>query len=112
MIQEAEAYKEKVIADSEGEADRFTKLLVEYQRAPEVTRERLYIEAMEDVYLNSNKVLMGSEGNGSLLYLPIDKLIQNNPKQDRSEITINKGQAIENRQQMNQNQDSRMRRVR
>ena len=112
MIQEAEAYKEKVIADSEGEADRFTKLLVEYQRAPEVTRERLYIEAMEDVYLNSNKVLMGSEGNGSLLYLPIDKLIQNNPKQDRSEITINKGQAIENRQQINQNQDSRMRRVR
>ena len=81
MIQEAEAYKAKVIADSEGEAERFSKLLVEYQKAPEVTRERLYIEAIENVYGNSNKVLMDSDGSGNLMYLPIDKLLQQNSTQ-------------------------------
>jgi membrane protease subunit HflK len=52
-------------------------LLTEYQKAPEVTRERLYIEAMEDVYSKSNKVLLDAEGSGSLLYLPIDQLMKN-----------------------------------
>ena len=82
MIQEAEAYKQRVIADSEGEAARFEKLLVEYQKAPKVTRERLYIEAIETVYGNSNKVLLDSEASGNLMYLPIDKLIEHGRREE------------------------------
>jgi membrane protease subunit HflK len=73
--QDAEAYRARVIRDAEGEASRFTALLTEYQRAPRVTRDRLYIEAIEEVYANSNKVLIDSKGSGNLLYLPIDKMI-------------------------------------
>ena len=77
MREDALAYKERVIADAEGESARFESLLVEYQKAPRVTRDRLYIDALEQVYRNSNKVIIDSKGSGNLLYLPIDKLIQN-----------------------------------
>ena len=111
MIQEAEAYKAKVIADSEGEAERFSKLLVEYQKATEVTRERLYIEAIENVYGNSNKVLMDSDGSGNLMYLPIDKLLQQNSTQKNE--TSNNATSQPSRQNSTTNsQDPRMRRVR
>lgn len=73
--QDAEAYRARVIRDAEGDASRFTSLLTEYQKAPRVTRDRLYIEAIEEVYANTNKVLIDSDGSGNLLYLPIDKLI-------------------------------------
>jgi membrane protease subunit HflK len=74
--QDAEAYKSRVIADAEGEASRFEQLLAEYEKAPSVTRERLYIEAIEEVYSNSNKVLLDAAGSGNLIYLPIDKLLE------------------------------------
>jgi membrane protease subunit HflK len=76
MIQDAEAYRERVIADAEGEAARFVALLTEYQKAPEVTRERLYIDAIEDVYGRSNKVFLDSSSSGNLLYLPVDQLMR------------------------------------
>src|SRR5690606_19568460 len=63
-------------ADAEGDAARFLALLAEYKKAPEVTRERLYIEAVEDVYSRTNKVILDTDGSGNLLYLPIDKLIE------------------------------------
>lgn len=75
-VQAAEAYREGVIANAEGEAVRFEKLLIEYEKAPEVTRERLYIEAIEDVYGNASKVLMDASGSGNLLYLPVDKIME------------------------------------
>jgi len=75
VLQDAAAYRERVIADAEGNAARFEALLTEYQKAPEVTRERLYIDAIEDVYGRSNKVILDSQGSGQLLYLPIDQLI-------------------------------------
>jgi membrane protease subunit HflK len=75
-LQDAEAYRDRVVADSEGEAARFSALLNEYEKAPEVTRERLYIDAIEYVYRNSNKVLLDAKGSGNLLYLPIDKLMK------------------------------------
>lgn len=76
VLQDAEAYRDRVIADATGEAARFEALLVEYQKAPRVTRDRLYIDAIEDVYSRSNKVLLDSAGSGNLLYLPIDQLIR------------------------------------
>ncbi|MDH3977351.1 MAG: FtsH protease activity modulator HflK [Gammaproteobacteria bacterium] len=74
-MQDAEAYKSQVIADAEGEASRFEQLLTEYEKAPRVTRDRLYIEAIEEVYGNSSKVLLDAEGSGNMIYLPIDKLL-------------------------------------
>lgn len=71
---DAEAYRDRVIRDAEGEAARFEALLTEYQKAPRVTRDRLYLEAIEEVYGNSNKVIIDSEGDGNLLYLPLDQL--------------------------------------
>jgi membrane protease subunit HflK len=76
VLQDAEAYRDRLIADAQGEAARFESLLVEYQKAPRVTRDRLYIDAVEDIYSRTNKVLIDSEGSGNLLYLPIDQLMR------------------------------------
>lgn len=73
-LQDADAYRQKVIADAEGRSSRFLALLAEYQRAPRVTRDRLYIEAIEEVYRNSNKVIVDSDSSGNLMYLPLDQL--------------------------------------
>ncbi len=75
-LEAAIAHRDQVIADAEGETDRFLALLKEYEAAPEVTRQRLYLETVEEVYGRSNKVLMDSDGSGNLLYLPIDKLME------------------------------------
>ena len=74
QIEEASAYKEQVIANALGEADRFNKLLTEYQKAPEVTRERLYLDALQGVYSNTNKVMVDVEGGNNMMYLPLDKM--------------------------------------
>ena len=76
LREEANSYKAKVIARSEGEASRFRQLLAEYQLAPEVTRQRLYLDAVESVLSSSSKVLIDSKDSNSLMYLPIDKLIE------------------------------------
>jgi membrane protease subunit HflK len=76
MLEDAGAYHDRVIADAEGESARFVALLAEYEKAPRVTRDRLYIDAIEEVYRNSNKVILDSQGSGNLLYLPIDQLIK------------------------------------
>ncbi len=75
--QDAKAYKARVIDMAKGEASRFTQLMKEYQKAPEVTRERLYLETMESVLSNTSKVYVDTEGNNNLLYLPVDKLLEN-----------------------------------
>ncbi|MCZ6803702.1 MAG: FtsH protease activity modulator HflK [Proteobacteria bacterium] len=75
LREQSNGYKARVIAKAEGEASRFDQLLAEYQRAPEVTRERLYLDAIESVYSNSNKVLIDNDNGNTLMYLPIDKLI-------------------------------------
>ncbi len=77
LMQEADGYKQSVIANAEGDASRFKQILVEYEKAPSVTRERMYIDMMQQILTSSSKVLIDQKtGNGSLLYLPLDKLIQ------------------------------------
>ncbi|HIG36392.1 MAG TPA: FtsH protease activity modulator HflK [Oceanospirillaceae bacterium] len=77
VSEEALAYRAQVVARAEGEATRFTKLLTEYQKAPEVTRERLYIVAMEDVLSNASKVMVDVEGGNNMMVLPLDQIMQN-----------------------------------
>jgi membrane protease subunit HflK len=77
LMQEADGYKQRVVANAEGDASRFKQILVEYEKAPQVTRERMYIDMMQQVLSSSSKVLVDQKsGNSSLLYLPLDKLIQ------------------------------------
>lgn len=78
LLEDANGYRDEVISRARGEADRFGKLVAEYRRAPEVTRERLYLETMQEVLGNTSKVLVtGKEGQSNLLYLPLDKMIEN-----------------------------------
>ena len=79
-IEEANAHKERVIAEAEGETGRFSALLAEYQRAPEVTRQRLYLESMQSVLENTSKVMIDVEGGNNILYLPLDRIIQESSK--------------------------------
>ena len=74
QLEEADAYRQQVIANAEGEADRFNKLLQEFKKAPAVTRERLYIDAIEDVLSNTSKVMVDVEGGNNMIYLPLDKI--------------------------------------
>ncbi|SHH96475.1 FtsH protease activity modulator HflK [Ferrimonas marina] len=76
MLREANAYRERVVLEAEGEVARFTQLLPQYEAAPEVTRERLYLETMEQVFSNTSKVMVDNKDGGSMFYLPLDKIIQ------------------------------------
>ncbi len=93
---EAEGYKEQVIAQAQGESERFNQLYAEYQKAPEVTRKRLYIEAMESVLSNTNKVIVDNDNGSSLMYLPLDKLIEKGSS-TRSSANVGSQQSTENR---------------
>lgn len=76
LINQAEGYRERVIQRAEGNASRFLQLLAEYEKAPQVTRKRLYLDTMESVMQSTSKVLVDSSGGNELLYLPIDQLIK------------------------------------
>ncbi|CAM3786214.1 FtsH protease activity modulator HflK [Pseudomonas wadenswilerensis] len=77
IIEDANGYRDEVVSRAKGEADRFTKLVAEYRKAPEVTRQRLYLDTMQEVYSNTSKVLVsGKDGQSNLLYLPLDKMVQ------------------------------------
>jgi membrane protease subunit HflK len=76
LQQEADGYRQRVIASAEGDAVRFRQVLTEYAKAPAVTRERLYIETMQQVLTSTSKVMMDYRGGGNLLYLPLDRLLQ------------------------------------
>jgi membrane protease subunit HflK len=87
QLEEANAYQEQVVAEAQGEASRFGKLLTEYHKAPEVTRTRLYLDAVESVLANTSKVMVDVEGGNNMLYLPLDKLINESNKTQLSSGT-------------------------
>jgi membrane protease subunit HflK len=82
--QQAEAYRAEVVANAEGEADRFTQILAEYQKAPAVTRERIYLETLEEVLRKSTKIIVDN-GTSNMLYLPLDQLTQRRSSNPSSE---------------------------
>lgn len=84
QIEEANAYKEQVIANAEGEAKRFTALLAEYRKSPVVTRERLYLDAVQTVLSQTNKVMVDVEGGNNMMYLPLDKLAEQSQRTSSS----------------------------
>jgi membrane protease subunit HflK len=76
LKQEADGYKARIVAQAEGDAQRFKSLVGEYQKSPQVMRDRLYIDAMQQIYTNTTKVLVDTKQGSNLLYLPLDKIIQ------------------------------------
>lgn len=85
-LEESEGYKAQVIAQSEGEAARFVKVLKEYERAPRVTRQRLYIEAMESVMKNASKIMIDVKQGNNMVFLPLDKILQSADGESRKQI--------------------------
>jgi modulator of FtsH protease HflK len=75
LMQEAEAYRSRVVANAQGDASRFKQVLAEYQKAPAVTRDRMYLDTMQQIFSNTTKVMVDSRSGNNLLYLPLDKLI-------------------------------------
>ncbi len=78
LKEEADAYKEKIVAQAQGDAQRFKSVLTEYQKAPQVTRDRMYLETMQQIYSNVTKVMIDSKQGSNMLYLPLDKIVQMN----------------------------------
>ncbi|MBE0494279.1 MAG: FtsH protease activity modulator HflK [Thiomicrospira sp.] len=75
IVEEARAYRDQVVSEAQGQADRFTSVVTEYKKSPDIMRERLYLDAMTTVLSKSSKVLMGSEGSNNIMYLPLDKMM-------------------------------------
>ena len=76
LHEEAQGYKSRIVAQAQGDAQRFKAVLSEYQKAPQVTRDRLYIDTMQQIYSNVTKVMVESRQGANLLYLPLDKIMQ------------------------------------
>lgn len=87
ILEEADAYQQEVVAKAEGETERFSKLLAEYNKAPQVTRDRLYLDMMESVMNKSSKVMVDVKGSNNLLYLPLDKLMSREGTSSRATMT-------------------------
>lgn len=110
----AQAYKGRVIAESEGEVSRFLSVLTEYEKAPKVTRDRLYIDAMESVYSKTSKIMIDTKGSNNLLYLPLDKMIRGSTAvplgvNDMSNVVNDTPDFSKNRQLQRQTNNSRAR---
>ena len=113
QLQDSEAYRERVIADAEGEAARFLALLAEYEKAPQVTRDRLYLETMEQVMGASSKVILDAKSSGNLLYLPVDQLMRSGggprTRAPISEATVSPGRADDQESARQTREDRRSR---
>jgi len=89
LMQESEAYRARVVATAEGDAARFKQVLSEYQKAPAVTRDRMYLETMQQIFSNTTKVMLDAKGGNNLLYLPLDKLIEQSIASDSANAKPN-----------------------
>lgn len=110
QIEEANAYKEEVVAKAEGEAQRFENILAEYTAAPEVTRQRLYLETMEEVLSNSSKVMVDVEGGNNIMYLPLDRIIRDSDSTPLSSSSSDFSSALSNLKDQAQSAQQLMRR--
>ena len=107
-VQDAEAYKSQIVQQATGDASRFNQLVSAYEKAPNVTRERLYLETVEYVMRSSRKVIIDSKsGNGNMLYLPLDKILERRGDSDSNTITVRPPVSVE--PESSGNVDSRQR---
>ncbi|KAA1176307.1 FtsH protease activity modulator HflK [Marinobacter salinexigens] len=95
MIEEANAYKAEIIDRARGETARFTELLAVYENAPDVTRDRLYLQTLESVFSNSSKILVDTEGSGNMMYLPLDRLGQGSVSRSASQLSSDGSDSVD-----------------
>ena len=117
LLEEANGYRQAIVARAEGEAERFNLLVSEYRQAPEVMRERMFIETLQEVLSNTSKIVVSGEGSNNLLYLPIDKLMQqggSSSSSSGSNVTSSTGAEANTRLpvQLQQQRDLRSRETR
>jgi len=93
MLEDAEAYRTRVLKSSQGETERFNQLLTEYRRAPEVTRQRLYIETIEEIMANNPKVMIDVDNGNNLTYLPLDKMMSQPGASSRNPASMHSGSS-------------------
>ena len=105
MNEEAQAYKERSILEAQGEVARFEELLPQYEAAPEVTRQRIYIETLEAVYSNTTKVMIDTKGSGNMMYLPLDKIMERQSQGNQGTSLNNTLQGLRNQGADLQNQE-------
>lgn len=96
LKEEADGYKSRIVAQAEGDTQRFRSVLTEYQKAPQVTRDRMYLETMQQIYANATKVLVDSRQGSNLLYLPLDKILQQTAAETAGQATTVGGAAAAN----------------
>lgn len=88
VLAEAEGYRSEIVANAQGDAERFKKVLAEYSKAPAVTRERMYLQTMQDILSHTTKVLVDSKNNSNLLYLPLDKLVKDGRVESQGPVMV------------------------
>ncbi|MES2106244.1 MAG: FtsH protease activity modulator HflK [Pseudomonadota bacterium] len=109
LLQDAEGYKSRVVANAEGNAARFKQVLTEYQKAPAVTRDRMYIDAMQQIFSSTTKLMMDTKNGNNMIYLPLDKLISSQPDAAKAVQTPAQPAADVPTVEMRYNRDSRSR---
>lgn len=109
LHEDAAGYAGRVVARAEGDASRFKQVLAEYSKAPEVTRNRMYIETMQQIYSSTSKVLLDAKSNGSMIYLPLDKIMQQSTGSQNGETTAKPAQAPEQAPRTDYSRDDRSR---
>ena len=113
IMQEADGYKASIIAEAAGKAERFDLLRAEYEQAPEVTRQRLYLETLENVMQDTSKVVMDQDAGNSMMYLPLDQLMKQQPRYnpdtpiDFGTTTVVPNQTTPNETQQNNTRTTR-----
>ena len=107
LLEESEGYRSRVVANAEGEASRFTKILAEYQKAPGVTRDRMYIEAMQQIFTSTTKVMVDTKSNNNMIYIPLDKLIAQTAAESTASSQFNDVLPPEPARPESRNRDSR-----
>ncbi len=93
LMEEAAGYAQRVVANAEGDASRFNSIVAEYSKAPEVTRQRMYLETMQQIFSNTSKIVVDTKGSGNLLYLPLDKILQTQGASSGSPSSADSGAA-------------------
>lgn len=106
LLQEAQAYKEQIALEAQGEVARFNELLPQYQANPRVTRERIYLDTLEDIYSRTSKVMVDVEGGNNMLYLPLDKIMQQHRSGSGTSLEVPKLSLPDNMQQQNSSGNS------
>ena len=94
LKEESDAYKSKIVAQAEGDAQRFRSVQIEYAKAPQVTRDRMYLDAMQEIYGKVTKVMVDSRQGSNLLYLPLDKIMQMTGQAAAADVGVTSGGGV------------------